>query len=61
VTECVEVEVALEAADGVNVAAGLDTHELAAANAADVEVDASGLTVPLPAKLQAIALRFWDS
>jgi len=57
----VEVEVVVIAADGVNVAEGSDMHELAAAKAADVEVDANGLTVPLPAKRQASPLRPWDS
>ena len=38
---------------GTKVAAGLEIQELAAAFAAEIEVGAFGLTVPLPAKLQA--------
>lgn len=37
---------------GTKVAVGLEIHELAAAFAAEIEVGAFGLTVPLPAKLQ---------
>lgn len=46
---------------GVNVAEGLGIQELAAAPAADVDVDAWGLTVPLPAKLQDWGLRSLSS
>jgi hypothetical protein len=46
---------------GVKTADGFERQELAAAFAADTVVGALGLTVPLPAKLQACALRFCDS
>lgn len=42
-----------EGADGMNVAPGLGIQEVAAALAAETVEDASGLTVPFPAKLQA--------
>ena len=46
---------------GVKTADGFERQELAAAFAADTVVGALGLTVPLPAKLQACGLRFCDS
>ena len=50
--------VGVPTADGVNTELGLAIHELATAEAEEV---AAALTVPFPAKLQAIAFRFCDS
>jgi hypothetical protein len=51
----------LEGADGTNVALGLEIQDVAAAFAAEVEVDARGLTEPFPAKLQAWPSRLLSS
>jgi len=51
--EAEAVDVLVPAPVGTKVALGLEMQELAAAFAADALVGALGLTVPLPAKLQA--------
>lgn len=52
-----ELPSVLAGADGTKVAAALERHEFAAALAAEVSEGASGLTVPLPAKLHDCELR----